>query len=102
MVRRNYGAGMGVAAIACVISTSRDVQAFLLPPAVPGGVSRACSVPSPIASSVSPAGRGARAMSVAGGAVGNANKVLTDEEEGMRVAQIQGFTTKVRCADAAQ
>lgn len=102
MVRRSYGAGLVVAAIAWVVSTSGDVQAFMLPPAAPGGVSRACSVPTRAVSSVSRAGRGTRAMSVAGGAVGNANKVLTDEEEGMRVAQIKGFTNKVRCVDAAQ
>lgn len=103
MVRRGYGTGLGVAAIACVLSTSRDAQAFLLPPVAPGGVSRACSVSARVASSssVSREGRGAGALSVARGAVENANKALTDEEEGMRVAQIEGFTDKVRCVECS-
>lgn len=105
MVRRGYGVGFSSALVLCLaFSSFRDAQAFVLPYASRAGVaSQSCSRSRSWGASGPEGARRASARTLKGlevaagdNAVGSASKLLTEEEEVMRVAQIQGFTDKVR------
>lgn len=106
MAKRSYGAGLGSAVVFCLASCSpRDVQAFVVPSLDVSSRGRS------LRSAWSRGGggavvgtRGVRARTVTGlevasggSAVGSASALSTDDDEdGMRVDQIQAFTGKVR------
>lgn len=103
MVKRGYGAGFGYAISFCLaIWLPRNAQAFVVSSAV---VASRGSFPSAgsggggaIVRTRAVRARNVKGLEVAAGgsAVESANTLSTDDGEGMRVAQIQGFTDKVR------
>lgn len=102
MVKRGYGAGLGYAAAFCLATClPRNAQAFVFSSAVvasrganPSAVSRGGGA---IVRARAERTRTIKGLGVAAGgsAVESASTMSTDDGEGMRVAQIQGFTDKV-------
>lgn len=102
MVKRGYGAGLGYTVAFCLATClPRNAQAFVFSSAVvasrganPSAVSRGGGA---IVRARAERTRTIKGLGVAAGgsAVESASTMSTDDGEGMRVAQIQGFTDKV-------
>lgn len=103
MVKRGYGAGLGYAITFCVTTClPRNAQAFVFSSAVVASRGSNFLAESrgggAIVRAQAERSRTIKGLGVAAGgsAVESASTMSTDDGEGMRVAQIQGFTDKVR------
>lgn len=102
MVKRGYGAGLGYAVVFCLATfLPRNAQAFVISSAVLASRGSYPSAESRGGAIVRARGERTRiikglGVAAGGSAVESANTMSTDDGEGMRVAQIQGFTDKVR------